>query len=328
MSSMPNPHTHDHAHGVPDPILLTTHRGIWAVKWSFVGLLGTALIQGAVVLFSGSVALLADTLHNLGDAATALPLWLAFLLARRPPTNRFTYGYGRLEDLAGVLIVVTILVSGLGVGYQTFDRFLHPQAVEYIWAVAGAGVIGFVGNEAVARLRIRVGKEIGSVALVADGHHAHVDALTSLAVVLSAGGVWLGFPMADPAIGLLITVAILRIAWVSGKPVALRLLDAVEPDVVEEIREAARQADHVAEVTEVRVRWLGHRLHAELNVTVQADLSMEEGHEVATTVRHALLHRLHYLSNATVHVDPVTASGETHHRIAAHAHDELPTHSH
>ncbi len=321
-------HHHDHAHGIPDPVLLTTQRGIWAVKWAFLGLLATALFQGAVVFLSGSVALLADTLHNIGDAATGLPLWLAFLLARRPPTSRFTYGYGRLEDLAGVLIVATILGSGLLVGYETIDRFLHPQPISYLWAVAGAGVVGFLGNEAVARLRIRVGEEIGSAALVADGHHAHVDALTSLAVLLSAGGVWLGIPLADPAIGLLITVAILRIAWVSGKPVALRLLDAVEPEVVGEIREAARQADHVAEVTEVRVRWLGHRLHAELNVTVQADLSMEAGHEVAVTVRHALLHRLHYLSNATVHVDPVHASGEAHHRIAAHAHDELPTHSH
>ncbi len=321
-------HDHDHTHGVTDPHILSTERGIWAIKWSFFGLLTTAALQSTVVLLSGSIALFADTLHNLGDAVTAIPLWLAFLLARRKPSHRFTFGYGRVEDLAGVAIVLTIFFSAVVVGYQSLQGFIEPGLVEYLPAVALASLVGFVGNEAVARLRMRVGKEIGSAALVADGYHARVDALTSLMVLVSVAGVWSGYPLADPVVGMLITLVILRMAWVSGKAVFLRLLDAVDPGVVDEIQEAARQTEGVVDVTEARVRWVGHRLHAELNVAVNPALSIEQGHEIAKDVRHALLHQLRYLSNATIHLDPVTASGEAHHRITGHAHDELPTHSH
>ncbi len=328
MSATHGAEAHDHSHGIPDPIVLTTQRGIWAVKWSCVWLLCTALIQAVIVWLSGSVALLADTLHNVGDAATALPLWLAFSLARRPPSSRFTYGYGRAEDLAGVFIVVVILGSGLAIGFEAIDRFVSPQPVQYLGVVALAAVVGFVGNEGVARLRINVGREIGSAALVADGHHARADALTSLAVLAAVAGAWFGLEQADAVVGLGIALVILRIGWVSGKSVLVRLVDAVDPDIVQEIKEAARGADGVEDVTEVRVRWLGHRLHAELNVAVKAELSVEEGHRVALAVRHTLLHQLRYLSTVMVHVDPVTASGEAHHRIAVHTHDELPSHSH
>ncbi|MBI4400835.1 MAG: cation transporter [Nitrospirae bacterium] len=328
MSRREHRHGHDHAHGVMDPLLLSTRRGIWAIRWSFLILLGTALFQSAIVALSGSVALLADTFHNLGDAVTALPLWLAFALARRVPNERFTYGYGRMEDVAGVVIVLTILLSAVLAGYESLDRLLRPQPVSHLGSVVVAALVGFVGNEAVARLRISVGEEIGSAALVADGHHARVDGLTSLAVVFSAAGAWLEFSPADPLVGLAITVAILRIVWISGRTTVLRLLDAVDPAVVHEIREAARQTRGVAQVTEVRVRWLGHLLHAELNIAVSPGLTVEQGHEIAMDVRHTLLHQLRYLSNATIHTDPVSASGEAHHRIAAHAHGELPTHPH
>ncbi len=321
-------HHHDHTHGVTDPHILTSERGIWAIKWSFFWLFITALVQGGIVWLSGSVALFADTLHNLGDALTALPLWFAFLLIRRKPTNRFTYGYGRVEDLAGVAIVLIILFSALAVGYQSLQGLRHPTSVEYLPAVLIAALIGFFGNEAVARLRLKVGKEIGSAALVADGYHARADGLTSLGVLGSVGGVWLGYPFVDPLVGVLIALVILKMAWESGKAVFLRLLDAVDPQVVEEIREAARETSGVAEVTEARVRWIGHRLHAELNVAVNLALSIERAHDIAKEVRHTLLHQLQYLSNATIHLDPLTASGETHHRIGEHAHDELPFHSH
>lgn len=319
---------HHHFHDVTDPVLLTTKRGVWAIKWSYLGLVATAVFQSVIVYLSGSIALLADTLHNFGDAFTALPLWLAFLLARRKPTHRFTYGYGRVEDLAGVLIVLTILFSAFVVGYESLDRFFHPQPVQYLWAVAMAAVIGFLGNEAVARLRLKVGKEIGSAALIADGHHARTDGLTSLAVLFSAIGIWLNFPLADPLIGILITFVILKIAWGSCKTVFLRLLDGVDPDIVAEIKERAGQTKGVLEVTETRVRWLGHWLHAELNLALNPQLTIEQGHDLAMEVRHNLLHHLHYLSNCTIHLDPATASGETHHRIANHTHDSLPTHSH
>ena len=317
-----------HTHGAVDPSILTSERGIWAVKWSFVGLFATALLQVVVVWLSASIALLADTIHNFGDAFTALPLWIAFRLARRSPSKRFTYGYGRVEDLAGVAIVLTILLSAILAGYESVRRLLEPQTVEYLWAVVAASVIGFLGNEGVALFRIKVGKEIGSAALIADGYHARADGLTSLAVLLGAIGVWLGYPLADPIVGLLITAAILRLVWQAGKSVFTRLLDGVDPEVVAEIQHAVSHAPGVVEVTDVRVRWLGHRMHAELSIAVAPDLSVEEGHDVAKEARHRLLHHLRYLSNATIHVDPANASGEKYHRITEHTHDDLPVHSH
>jgi cation diffusion facilitator family transporter len=319
---------HAHTHGVIDPSIFTTQRGIWAIKWSFLGLLATALFQIVIVLYSGSVALLADTIHNIGDAATAIPLWIAFRLARWKPNKRFTYGYGRVEDLAGVAVVVTILFSATLAGYESINRLFHPQTVEYLWAVIMASVIGFLGNEAVAIFRIKVGKEIGSAALIADGYHARVDGLTSLAVLFGAVGVWLGYPLADPVVGLLITVAILRIVWESGKAVFTRLLDGVDPEVIDEIKLAVSHVQGVQDVSEVRVRWLGHRLHAEVNIAVNPQISVEKGHEIANEARHQLLHHLRYLSNATIHIDPVDASGEEHHHISDHVHGDLPSHSH
>ena len=152
---------HNHTHGAIDPSVFSTDRGIWAIQWSFYGLLATALFQVIVVLLSGSVALLADTIHNCGDTATAILLWIAFALARKKPSKRFTYGYGRLEDLAGVAIVLVIFFSAVAAGCASVYRFFHPSAVNHLWAVAVASLIGFFGNEAVAYFRIKVGKEIG-----------------------------------------------------------------------------------------------------------------------------------------------------------------------
>jgi len=323
-----NAQSHDHTHGTIDPALLTTQRGIWAVKWSLIGLAVTAVFQIVVVLFSNSVALLADTIHNFGDAATAIPLWIAFTLALRKPSTRFTYGYGRVEDWAGVLVVLVILFSAIVAGYQSVERLLHPQPVEHLWAVVAASIIGFVGNEIVAVFRIRVGKEINSAALVADGYHARVDGLTSLAVLFGAVGVWLGYPLADPIVGLLITIAILRIVWESGKAVLPRLLDGVDPEVVDEIKHAANHVQGVRNVTDVRARWLGHRLHAEVNLAVNSEMSVAEAHAIALQSRHQLLHHLPYLSNVTIHIDPDNLSGEENHRITEHTHEDLPTHSH
>jgi cation diffusion facilitator family transporter len=311
-----------------DPTIVTSERGIWAIKWSFVGLMATALLQLVVVLMSGSVALLSDTIHNFGDAATAIPLWIAFALTRLGASRRFTFGYGRVEDLAGVVIVLIILFSAVVAGYQAVERLINPQPVGFLWAVAAASLVGFMGNEAVAVFRIRVGREIGSAALVADGYHARTDGWTSLAVLLGAVGVWLGYPLADPIVGLLIAAAILVIVWQSGKAVFTRLLDGVEPEAIEEIRHTASRVPGVEDVSEVRARWLGHRLHAEVNVAVDPDLSVSEGHAIARELNHQLLHHLSYLSGAVIHVDPVQEAGEEHHRVAAHSHDGLPTHSH
>lgn len=319
---------HGHTHGVVDASVTTSERGIWAIKWSFIILFITALIQIVVVWFSGSVALLADTIHNFGDAATAVPLWVAFALSRWKPNKRFTYGYGRVEDLAGVAIVLIIALSAIAAGYQTVQRFLHPQPISYLWAVVGASIIGFIGNEAAAFLRIKVGKQIESAALVADGYHARIDGLTSLAVLFGAVGVWLGYPIADPIVGLLITIVIVRIVWQTSKAVFARMLDGVEPHIIDEIREAASRSARVEKVTEVRARWLGHRLRAELNVAVASQLSVAEGHAIAKEVRHQLLHQLSYLSSVMVHIDPAEEAGEEFHRISEHSHDGLAIHSH
>ena len=319
---------HGHTHGMVDPSIASSGRGLWAIKWSFFGLAATAILQLAVVFLSGSVALLADTIHNFGDAATAIPLAIAFWFARKAPSERFTFGYGRVEDLAGITIVLTILASAIVAGYQSIERLLHPQEISHVGAVIAASIVGFVGNEAVAFFRIRIGQEINSAALVADGYHARVDGWTSLAVLFGAVGVWLGYPLADPIIGLLITAAIFGIVIQSGKSIFFRMLDGAEPNVIDELRHAAEHVPQVKEVTEVRARWLGHRLHAELNVAVDPELTIAQAHAIAAEVRHQLLHHLDYLSLVVIHVDPADQSGESHHRIGEHVHDGLPVHSH
>lgn len=306
--------SHGHAHGAVDGQIIASARGIWATKISLAALLATAVVQLVIVGFTGSVALLADTIHNFGDAATALPLWAAFTLSRKLPTKRFNYGYGRAEDLAGLVIVLAILASGIIAAYQSINRLSDPPEIDYLWIVALAAVIGFAGNEGVALFRIKVGKEIGSSALIADGHHARADGLTSLAVLFGAIGVWLGYPLADPIVGLVISAAILRIVVETSKSVFSRLLDGVEPEVPDDVRNVAAATDGVQEVSEVRVRWLGHKMLAEVNIAVDPSLSVEAGHDIAEDVHHRLLHHLKYLSNATVHVDPAGLAGEEHHR--------------
>lgn len=319
---------HGHSHGVVDPSIASMEQGLWVLKWSFVALMVTAALQLLVVVLSGSVALLADTIHNFGDAATAIPLGVAFLLARRPATNRFGYGLGRVEDLAGLLIVAIICASAVVAVYEAVRRLIHPQPVEFLWTVAVASVIGFLGNEAVAILRIRVGRQIGSAALMADGYHARVDGWTSLAVLAGAVGVWAGYPIADPIVGLVISVAIFGIVWQAARAVLIRALDGVDPDTIDEVSHAASHAAHVEEVTDVRARWVGHRLHAEVSITVPGGLSVAEGHEIAREVRHRLLHQLPQLGGIAVHVDPYGQSGERHHGFTEHEHDGLPLHSH
>ncbi|WP_088894621.1 cation diffusion facilitator family transporter [Leptolyngbya ohadii] len=294
---------HAHTHGVIDPGIVTTDRGLWAVKWSFVGLMVTALLQVGVVVLSGSVALLADTIHNFADAATAIPLGLAFLLARRPPTARFAYGYGRVEDLAGVVIVAIICFSALITGYESIDRFFHPQTMQQVGFVVLAAVIGFLGNEWVARFRIRVGQEINSAALVADGYHARIDSLTSLAVLGSAVGTWLGFPIADPLIGLGITIAIIKIVIESAQAVFTRLLDGADPELTHEIHHAVDHVEGIS-VQKIRSRWIGHQLQVHLQLKVQGDVSIAESQLLTQSVRKELQHHLPYVKEAIVELEP------------------------
>ena len=256
------PHSHDAADSV-DAALETSARGIRAVKISLVVLGVTALIQAVLVLTTGSVALLADTIHNLSDALTAVPLWIAFALGRRPATRRYTYGFGRAEDLAGVFIVLMIVLSALIAGWESFRRLLDPQPLSHVWVVIAAGLIGFAGNEVVATYRMRVGRQIGSAALVADGVHARTDGFTSLAVVVGAIGVAAGFPLADPIVGLLITVAILFVLKGAVRDIYRRLMDAVDPALVTATEHSLQHTPGVIDVETVRLRWVGHRVRAE-----------------------------------------------------------------
>lgn len=314
------PHSHDTTEKI-DSELETSRRGVRAVWWSFAILMATALGQAAVVAVSGSVALLGDTLHNLADALTAVPLAVAFVLGRRAATRRFTYGLGRAEDLAGLVVVLLITGSAAVAGFEAVRRIIDPRDISHVPLVALAGIIGFAGNEAVARYRIRVGRQIGSAALVADGLHARTDAFTSLAVLLAALGAWLDIPHADPAVGLLITAMILLVLKDAAREVFSRMLDAVDPDVVAAAEHELAHVPGVREVTRVRLRWVGHALHAEVDLTAAEDLTLAQAHTIAVAAEHALLHALPRLAGATVHIDPYhphDSAGEDPHGPLAH----------
>ncbi|GLV72658.1 cation diffusion facilitator family transporter [Streptomyces hygroscopicus] len=312
------PHSHESAEKV-DPALESSAEGMRALWVSLAVLGATALFQAAVVMVSGSVALLGDTVHNAADALTALPLGVAFVLGRRAANRRFTYGYGRAEDLAGIVIVLTIAASAALAAYEAVDRLLHPRGISHPGVVAVAAVLGFLGNEGVARYRIRVGRRIGSAALVADGVHARADGFTSLAVLLGAGGAALGRQQADPVVGLVITAAILFVLKDAAREVFRRLMDSVDPALIDTGEAALRRVPGVLGVTELRMRWIGHRLRAEVTVEVDGGLDLRAAHDVAVGAEHALLHAVPRLTAALVHTDPAPGPGaEDPHRLLAH----------
>jgi cation diffusion facilitator family transporter len=312
------PHSHETADKL-DPALESSARGLRALWVSLAVLGATALAQALVVAGSGSVALLGDTVHNAADALTAVPLGVAFVLGRRAATRRFTYGYGRAEDLAGLVVVLTIAASAVFAAWAAVERLLDPRPVQHLPAVAAAALVGFVGNEWVARYRIRVGRSIGSAALVADGLHARTDGFTSLAVLLGAGGAALGWRAADPVVGLAITAAIALVLRDAAREVVRRMLDAVDPALVDRAEHALRAVPGVREVGEVRLRWIGHRLRAEVAVVVDGEATVRQAHAVAVDAEHALLHAVPRLTAALVHADPAPRPGESDpHLLLAH----------
>ena len=284
--------------------MASSAQGIRAVKISLLALGVTAIFQLVIVVLSNSVALAADTVHNFSDAMTAIPLWIAFVLGRRAATKRYTYGLGRVEDLAGLFVLLMISLSAAVAGYQAIRRLIHPVVIDNLGWVAAAGVIGFIGNELVALYRIRVGRRIGSAALVADGLHARTDGFTSLAVVLGAFGVWLGFPLADPIVGLLITVAILMVLRTAARDVFARLLDGVDPHLVETAEAALAAEPGVIGVRGLRMRWIGHRLHADAELDIDPAISLSEAHQLAHDAEHTLTHAVPKLSSALIHAYP------------------------
>jgi cation diffusion facilitator family transporter len=333
------PHSHDHDRAV-DPVLESSAEGLRTLWISLAGLAATALAQAVVVALSGSVALLGDALHNGADALTAVPLGVAFLLSRRRPTRRYTYGYGRAEDLAGIVIVAVIVLSSAAAAYASIGRLLHPHHVTHLAAVAIAAAVGFAGNELVARYRIRTGRRIGSAALVADGLHARTDGFTSLAVLAGAGGVAIGWRWADPVVGLLITAAILMVGWQAAREVGRRLMDSVDPALTEQA-EATLGATPgvlvadglhartdgftslaVLAVGRVRLRWVGRAIRAECEISVDPACSVVQAHDIAVSAEHALIHAIPRLTAASVHADPLDSADPLdradHHAVLAH----------
>ena len=329
------PHSHDAADSI-DNALEGSAEGIRVVKFSLLALGLTAVLQLVVVLLTGSVALLADTIHNFADASTAIPLWLAFSIGRRAANRRYTYGYGRAEDLAGVFVVLMIAASSLVAGWESLQKLLHPEPITNLGWVALAGFLGFVGNELVAQYRIGAGRRIGSAALIADGYHARTDGFTSLAVLLGAGGVWLGFQQADPLVGLAITGAILLVLKDAAGQVWQRLMDAVDPEMIERAEDRSQQAngiEHSSEPPSALVVFFfffffffkkkkKHKIVADAQIVADCDLTLTEAHAVAERVRHAMLHAVPKLADVRVHVDPCAHGGVDHHAALAH-HDVL-----
>ena len=297
------PHSHDASDSV-DNALESSAIGIRAVKISLIALGITALVQVVIVVVSGSVALAADTIHNFSDALTAVPLWIAFSLSTRAATRRYTYGFGRAEDLAGLFVVAMITLSAVIAGYEAVMRLIHPMRIDNVGWVAVAGLAGFLGNELVALYRIRVGRQIGSAALIADGLHARTDGFTSLAVLFGAGGVALGYPLADPIVALLITVAILAVLRTAVREIFRRLMDAVGPEIVDAAETSLATHPEVKGVRSLKMRWIGHRLHADVELDIDPSTSLTDAHRIAHDAEHTLMHAVPKLSTALIHAYP------------------------
>jgi cation diffusion facilitator family transporter len=308
-------HHHDHRELASDRAFRENQEGIRTIWIALAILLATALLQMVIVYFSGSISLFADTAHNIGDGLNSIPLLIAFYLARRIPTRRYNYGFGRAEDVAGILIVLSIALSAVIVFSQAIQRLLNPQPLTNLGWVAAAAFIGFFGNEVVAVLQIRVGRKIGSAAMVADGLHARTDGLTSLAVLLAAAGTWFGYPIVDPIIGILIGIAILMITWDAMKTIWYRLMDAVDPALINRAEAVISTNEAVRETGRIRMRWVGHCLYAEVYISVDPDLTTSESHQIAEQVRHALYHEFPDLADINVHVDPWSDPVEAPHEL-------------
>lgn len=311
------PHSHDANDAIQSAEEASGH-GIRAAWIGLVGMMATALAQVVIVAVSGSIALLADTVHNLGHAATTIPLILAFRLGRRPANRRYSYGYRRAEDLVGLLIGLIVAGTAAIIIWESVDALLNPREITNLGWVFAAGIVGFLGNEIVAVYRIRAGRRIGSAALIAEGQHARADGLTSIAVVVGVVGVWLGFPRADAIIGFLIGLAILWILVSSMRTVGRRLMDGVDGGVVEMLSEAAAGVAGVEGVDRVRARWSGHRIEGDASIRVSRDLDVLAAHEIADEVEHAMLHAVPHVEAIVVHVHPVDVTDNDLHELSGH----------
>lgn len=296
-------HAHSHESPRRNDALFTSELGIRTLKWSLILLGATTVFQIFIYLASGSVALLADTVHNFGDTLNSVPLLISFYLGRRLATRRFTHGYGRAEDVAGLFIVASIAFSAGYILLETVQKFINPQPILNTGWVVVASIIGFLGNEAVAILEISVGRRIGSEAMIIDGRHARVDGLTSLAVLPAVAGSLLGWPILDPIFGALIGVAILFITKDAIRAMWYRLMDAVEPQLTGRAQTALERHVDVIAINDLRLRWIGHNLKVEAKITLRDGLSLEEAMQALRQLKHQLQHEFPNLGEAVLEIN-------------------------
>jgi len=318
-----------HAHDSNEAIQSAQESSAQGIRAAWIGLAGmgvTAILQIFIVAISGSIALLADTLHNVGHAATTIPLVIAFRIGQRAANQRYSYGYRRSEDLVGLFISLIIGVSAAIIIWESVNALINPREITNLWWVFAAGLIGAAGNELVAVYRIRTGRRIGSAALIAEGQHARADGLTSIAVVVGVLGVWAGFPQADAIIGFFIAAVILWILISSLRITLRRLMDGVDDGVIDQITTTIAGVPGVHDVGRVRARWSGHRLEADANVSVDAHLSVLDGHHLAERIEHDVLHVVAHVENVVVHLNPVVDGHQppelhdlTHHHTSPQA---------
>lgn len=309
---------HHHHPGMLDHDLTTHRRAVHAIWWSVAVLGLTAALQLAIVSATDSAGLFADALHNVGDVLGTAALWVGLRLSRRPPSARFPYGWRRFEDLAGLVIVVAIAASAALALWDSTTAILGEthRVRNPAWALAAA-LVGVAGNEAVASYKIRVGRSIDSVALVADGRHARVDGLVSLAAAAGIVGAWLGVPLADPVAGLVIGGVIVLVLLRTGGEVLARTVDAVEPGIIDRIDEVAGRVPGIRGVHDVRARRVGRSLLVQLHAEVDGDLRVREAHGLAEEVRHRLVHDLPAILMVDVHLDPA-GEREDAHAVTSH----------
>ena len=295
-------HTHEHHHEYD--LKKNSKEGIKALKISFLGLMITAVFQFFIVLYTGSVALLADTVHNFSDALTAIPLWIAYRLNLKQKSKKYPYGYGRVEDMAGLFIILMIALSAVVVFLESIRRLYNPVEIDHLGILALSGIIGFLGNEIVAKYRIGVGKKIGSEALVADGMHARTDGLTSLAVIVGAFGAYIGFPILDPIVGIIIGFMILMILKDTTSTLWFRLMDRADLQLIEKIEKISMNYEGVAKIHDIKTRSSGQSLFAELHIIMNREYTIEESHEITSNLRAGLQSEIQNLVEVTVYPIP------------------------
>ncbi len=286
------------------------------------GVLGlVAALELFAGLATGSSAVLSDSFHNLADVSTTIALAAAFLLSRRHATRRFPYGYHRVEDLAGLLVLGLILASAVLAGFDSVTHLLHPQPLGTPLLALAAALIGVVGNEAVGQYKLRAAARAHSTSLAADGKHSRLDGAVSLGAAVGVTGSWLGFHLLDPLAGLALTGLILYVGWETAGHVTGRLMDEADYVMEQLITEIAGRHEGLQKITGVHARWTGRQLLADLTIEVDATATVAQGHAIAEAIRHELFHEITQLREVLIHVDPggiLTAHTETAHHTGWH----------